>query len=221
MSSARLPGKVLRPAQGRPMLAYLLDRLARGLPDATVVVATSTDASDDPITRFCGDAGIPCVRGDLHDVAGRFLTALETTTGDGFVRISGDSPLLDPALIGQALDLFKQTGADLVTNVLERTYPKGMSVEAVRADAFRRAYAEMNTPDAFEHVTAHFYQDPARWRITDFTSGRDLGAVNLSVDTAEDFARLEAILARMERPHWTYDMDAVLELAGIGTAVPA
>jgi len=96
-----------------------------------------------------------------------------------------------------------------------------MSVEAVRADAFRRAYAEMNTPDAFEHVTAHFYQDPARWRIADFTNGRDLGAVNLSVDTAEDFARLEAILARMERPHWTYDMDAVLELAGIGTAVPA
>ena len=221
MSSARLPGKVLRPAQGRPMLAYLLDRLARGLPDAKVVVATSTDASDDPITRFCGDAGIACVRGDLDDVAGRFLTALETTGGEGFVRISGDSPLLDPALIRQALDLLKQTGADLVTNVLERTYPKGMSVEAVRADTFRRAYDAMGTPDELEHVTAHFYQDPTRWRISGFTSGRDLGAVNLSVDTGEDFARFEAILARMERPHWTYGMDAVLELAGIGTAVPA
>ncbi|MEK9707705.1 MAG: hypothetical protein VW618_07805, partial [Alphaproteobacteria bacterium] len=182
---------------------------------------TSVEPSDDPVAQFCGDTNVACVRGDLHDVAGRFLTALEATTGDGFVRISGDSPLLDPALIRQALDLFTETGADLVTNVLERTYPKGMSVEAVRADAFRRAYAEMNTPDEFEHVTAHFYKAPARWNIADFTSGRDLGAVSLSVDTGEDFARFEGILARMEGPHWTYGMDAVLALANADRAVPA
>ena len=226
MSSARLPGKVLRPVEGRPMLAFLLERLDQGLPDTRVVVATSTDESDDPVAQFCRDENVTCVRGDLQDVAGRFLAALEAAGGKGFVRISGDSPLLDAGLVAQALDLFAETGADLVTNILERTYPKGMSVEVVSAHAFRRAYAAMRTPDEFEHVTAHFYKDPAHWKIADFTSGRDLGAINLSVDTAHDFARFEGIVARMTQPHWSYGLDAVLGLANADrantdTAVPA
>ncbi len=221
MGSARLPGKVLRDAGGKPMLGYLVERLERGVPDMPVAVATSDGTEDDPVAEFCAGLDLPCVRGPLNDVAGRFLKAVDRFGADAFVRISGDSPLLDTQLIEHAVALFDDKDADLATNVLERTFPKGMSVEVVRAEAFRRAYSNMQSPDEFEHVTSHFYRTPTDWRIADFTSGRDLGRVNLSVDTASDFARFENILGRMTSPHWTYGMNAVLELAGIDSRVPA
>ena len=213
MDSIRLPGKVLRQAAGKPMLGYTLDRMSRVSARLPVVVATSDAATDDPVAAFCADYGVSCVRGPLDDVAARFLKVLDETGARAFVRISGDSPLLDPALVDRAADLFEKSGADLVTNVQQRTFPKGMSVELVDAAAFRRAIAQMDGAEDREHVTHVFYRAPAMWDVVAFESGRALGDINLSVDTADDFARFETILARMSKPHWHYDLDGILALS--------
>src|SRR5438552_13589075 len=99
MTSSRLPGKVLQPMHGRPMLQYLLDRLSRASGVSDVIVATSGDRSDDPIERFCHAAGVKCVRGSLLDVAARFLDVLAAWPLDAFVRVSADSPLLDQRIV--------------------------------------------------------------------------------------------------------------------------
>ena len=212
MSSARLPGKVMRPALGKPLLGYLLDRLAQLAPDTQTVVATSANTDDDPVEEFCRAQDVACVRGPLDDVASRFVKVLDETGASAFVRISGDSPLLDTTLIRQALSLYAETGADLVTNVKQRTYPKGMSVELVDADAFRRARKKMTSPEDIEHVTPLFYRTPGDWRMVEFTSGRSLGDINLSVDTADDFQAFETLVAKMDAPHWSYGLDEVLKL---------
>lgn len=221
MNSARLPGKVLRLAAGKPMLAYLVDRLTHATRANPVVVATSDTADDDAVASFCGQYGVTCIRGPLDDVMARFLRVLDETGARAFVRVNGDSPLIDASLIGRAVKLFMETEADLVTNVQQRTYPKGMSVEVVDGDAFRQAAAQADDPEDREHVTRCFYRHPERWRIAAFTSGRDLGKINLSVDTGVDFARFEAILAQMNRPHWQYGLDGVLALmpAQVGASV--
>jgi len=221
MSSARLPGKVLRPAQGKPMLTYLLERLARLSHDSPVVVATSTETSDDPVAAYCADTGTRCVRGPLDDVAARFLLAIEETGVDGFARISADSPLIDPAILDRALSLFAETGADLVTNVMPRSFPKGMSVEVIGSDAFRRARAEMTEAGDIEHVTPVFYRHPGDWQIEAFTHDPSLAAINLSVDTPEDFSAFERIVSHMDKPHWSYGLDDILALRARAELAPA
>lgn len=211
--STRLPGKVLRDLRGQPLLAYVLDRLERALRLDALVVATSTEPADDAVAELCARRGVACFRGSEHDVAGRYLGAAAAHGLDAVVRISGDSPLLDQALVDRAVALYAEADADLVTNVAPRTFPPGESVEVVRAGALRAAHAAMRDPEDHEHVTRYLYAHPERFRIASFAAARDYGALRLVVDTPDDLARVEAILARMTRPHWEYGLDEVAELA--------
>lgn len=198
LDSRRLPGKVLRPMAGRPMLAYVFESLrrARGLDGA--VLATSSRAIDDPIAEFARTEDIVCHRGPLDDVAQRLLAAARAESADALVRISGDSPLMDPALVTRAVgELRADATLDLATNVYPRAYPKGMSVEAIRTLALARAVAAMTQAEEREHVTPYFYANPAAFRIAGFAPERPRPEMQLSVDTAEDFARCEAILVAL------------------------
>jgi spore coat polysaccharide biosynthesis protein SpsF len=213
MGSERLPGKVLREVEGKPLLAYLLERLARTALLDGVVVATSDDVADDAIASFCRAAGVDCHRGSVEDVAGRILAAVRARGLDAFVRVSGDSPLLDQTLVDRAVTLLVATGGDLATNVYpSRTFPHGQSVEAFRRTAFERGYALATETADFEHVTPVFYRHADQFRISSFTHEPSLGDVHLAVDTEEDLAVFAKIAAAMDRPHGDYNLDAVLEL---------
>lgn len=212
MRSRRLPGKSLYPIAGRPMLSYLIERLRMCQRLADVVVATSTMADDDAIARLCAEIGVTCHRGPLDNVLGRFLEVIRTRALTAVVRISGDSPLLDPALVDRAIDMFKIAGVDLVTNVAPRSFPRGQSVEVVSAEALRRVDAEEITLEEREHVTLWFYRHPQRCTMRNFAAARDLSSVQLSVDTPEDLTTIARIIGKMDRPHWQYGLDDLLEL---------
>jgi spore coat polysaccharide biosynthesis protein SpsF (cytidylyltransferase family) len=213
MSSRRLPGKTLLPLCGRPLLGHLLDSLRQVRGTDALLVATSVDSSDDPIAAFCAAEGLPCRRGPLDDVARRLFEAARAHGLDAFVRICGDSPLLDHRLVERAVDLFRRGRADLVTNVARRTFPKGQSVEVVRLAALVRALEAMGDPGQREHVTGYFYACPERFAIEAFESDRDQGGANLCVDTPEDRDRLEALLSMLTAPHWTYGWERLLALS--------
>lgn len=212
MSSQRLPGKSLYLIAGRPMLSYLVERLRRCQRLADVVVATSTMSDDDAIARFCGDFGVKCHRGPLDDVLGRFLEVIEAQALTAVVRVNGDSPLLDPALVDRAVELFEVGAYDLVTNVAPRSFPRGQSVEVISADALRRLDATDIVPDEREHVTLWFYRHPQHCAMRNFAAERDMRGIQLSVDTPEDLAMIARIIAQMDRPHWQYGLDELLEL---------
>jgi len=211
-SSARLPGKVLRPLAGRPLLAWLLERLRTLGDEARIIVATSDRPEDAAVAELARTSGVEVFRGALDDVLGRLLGAFDAFALDVGVRVSGDSPLLDPRLVSRALGLFRAGDADLVTNVQVRSYPKGQSVEAIGASALRRADAEAPAPHDREHVTPWFYARPGRFRIRNFGYDPPLPALQLSVDTAEDFATVERMLQAMTRPHLDYDVAALVAL---------
>ena len=188
MSSRRLPGKMLKPLAGIPMLKRVADRVGSAAGVTKVVLATSQDSSDDAIADYCTQTGITCHRGPLDDVAARFIGAARAETANAFVRITGDSPFIDPALIGHAVHLYASGDWDLVSNVLERSFPIGQSVEVLRLSAFEAAQAQISDPLHREHVTQYYYANPGKFRIQGFTGGDDAAAVQLSVDTPEDFA---------------------------------
>jgi spore coat polysaccharide biosynthesis protein SpsF len=193
---------------GKPMIAYLLEGLEQCRTLDGIVLATSSEASDDPIAEFAEATGVVCDRGPLADVAARILGAARHQQADAVVRVSGDSPLLDPALVDHAVDLFRRERPDVVTNVRPRSYPKGQSVEVISCAALSRALGGMSTPDEHEHVTIHFYAHPERYTIRSFTAAHPRPELQLSVDDADDFERCEAVLAALGRPPWEAGWEA-------------
>jgi spore coat polysaccharide biosynthesis protein SpsF len=184
-TSRRLPEKVLQPLSGRPMLAALLQRLRRCRSAGPPVVATSSLASDDPVAELAAREGVPCFRGSLDNVAERMFQAADSVGAAAFVRVTGDSPLLDPTLIDIASTLFQAMNCDLVSNTLVRTFPKGQSVEVIRTEALRASLPQMSQ-DEQEHVTLRFYRNPQAYRLINFTSGGAWADLQLSVDEPED-----------------------------------
>lgn len=205
MSSQRFPGKSLYRVQGKPMLQFLVESLSHCKRLDGVVVATSVEASDDSIAAFCLASKINCFRGPLDDVAGRFLLASETVGCDAFVRVNGDSPLLDYRLVDRGLKLFLSGEYDVVTNVLKRTFPKGESIEVVRTSVFSDACARMSSSDEREHVTRYFYNNSDMFKIINFESGYDYGNVQLSVDSSDEMGIFENMVKFMKKPHWDHD----------------
>ena len=213
MNSSRLPGKAMRGLRGRTILGHVVDRLRLCRTLDGLWIATSTDYADDAIEAFARSEGVRLYRGTLHDVAGRLLKAARAAGADALVRISADSPLIDPAIVDRAVILYRAERPDLVSNVLRHTFPKGQSVEVIGVSALARAHQEMTTAEQREHVTPWFYANPARVRIVGFETASPREAMQLSVDTAEDLRRIEAILSRLSEPAAAHGLDAILAAA--------
>jgi spore coat polysaccharide biosynthesis protein SpsF (cytidylyltransferase family) len=195
MSSQRFPGKVLAPLAGRPLIAHVVERCGAAFGADRVIVATSTQSSDDVLARAVAGLGCAVFRGELDNVLRRFQQCLKQYPCDWFVRISADSPLIDPGLIARIAEQ-RAPELDLVTNVQERTFPPGQSVEVVRAERFAGIDSESLAADEREHVTLAYYRSPGQYRIRNVVS-RDatLARRSMTVDTPEDLRRVETLMA--------------------------
>jgi spore coat polysaccharide biosynthesis protein SpsF len=214
MSSRRLPGKSMRSLVGKPMIQYTVERLLSLTRDSDLqlLIATSADATDDQIEIFCQQQKIQCFRGPLENVALRFLNAAVANDAEVIVRINGDSPVLDIALVQQALVIFARNSVDLVTNVFPRTFPKGQSVEIFTLEALERAYCAMQNEEK-EHVTQYFYNHSDKFQIENFASVDSSHAeIQLSIDSYDDFLLLEKMITRMDKPHECYSYLELVEL---------
>ena len=194
MSSRRFPGKVLAPLAGRPLIDHVVERCGQAFGLEAVVLATSTHASDDALAAHAAKKGWRHFRGDLDDVVKRFQQCLAAYPCDWFVRISGDSPLIDPELIARIAER-RAERYDLVTNVQRRTFPPGQSVEVIRGECFARIDSPSLAADEREHVTQVFYRSPGKYRILNVAS-RDPGLASrvMTVDTPADLVAAEALL---------------------------
>jgi len=212
MSSTRLPGKVLLPIIGKPMLQYLLESLAHCQMVSDVIVATSMEKSDDILSDFCEQRQVRFFRGPLDDVSLRFVDIIKAFNLDAFMRIGGDSPLFDYVLADEAATMFRHRSCDLVTNVFPRSFPKGESIEIVRAEMFLKAYPLFDQQDDFEHVTHYFYRNSHMFNIHNFSSGGAFGHIHLAVDHEADFQWTTRLLASLPQPHWMYRWQQLIEL---------
>jgi spore coat polysaccharide biosynthesis protein SpsF len=212
MSSNRLPGKAMRLIGGRALLGHVLDRVRRCQFVDGLSIATSTSSDDDPVVAFAEAEGVMVYRGPLDDVAGRLVEAGRAAGAEAIVRISADSPLIDPEIVDHAVSLFRRERPDVVSNIVRRTFPKGQSVEVIRLAALTCVHSLMTRAER-EHVTRWFYAHPGCVRILGFEASPACGDLQLSVDTLEDLAKIEAILARLGQPAWSHGLAAILTAA--------
>lgn len=186
VSSRRLPGKVLAEVAGQPLLGLQLERLGRATRLDALVLATSDHPDDDPLEALAARAGVACFRGSLPDVLDRVWRAAEAHDADHVVRLTGDCPLADPAMVDAVVDRHLAEGHDYTSNALERTYPDGLDVEVVTSAALRAAWREATLPSEREHVTAFVWNRPERFRLGSVRGAEDLSHLRWVVDQAED-----------------------------------
>lgn len=198
MSSTRLPGKVMKSVAGRPMLERQIERLRRCSTLDRLIVATSDDASDNPLAQFLQTIGVETFRGSLHDVLGRYVGAVEALGVNGpVVRLTADCPLTDPEIVDACVRLQARIGVDYASNAQRRTYPRGLDVECFNLDALLAAGREATDPYDREHVTPFLYRNPERFSQGDLVQDRDESALRWTVDTPEDFAFVERVYAAL------------------------
>ena len=208
MSSSRLPGKVLLDLAGAPMILRQIERVRRAKLVDGLVVATSTEASDDPLAELLAAAGVDVFRGPLDDVLDRFIGALDAHPADHVVRLTGDCPLADPEVIDATVGLHLETGADYTHNRVRGVgFPWGQDVEAITAEALRRADALAATPEEHEHVTWGVWNHPERYRLQVLRPAVEEGPVRWTVDRPDDLAFVRAVFEALypKDPAFTSD----------------
>lgn len=196
--SSRLPGKVLMPLLGAPILAHIVERVSRAHLVDEVVVATTGLASDDAIESLARTSGWALVRGSETDLLDRYLAASRAHEADIVVRITSDCPLIDPELVDDVVRVLATTGADYASNTLEpRTYPRGLDVEAMTREALERAGVEDTNHARREHATPYIYRHPELFRLARVASPEDLSDHRWCVDTLEDLDLVRRIYEAM------------------------
>jgi spore coat polysaccharide biosynthesis protein SpsF len=194
MTSTRLPGKVLTPVMGRPLLAYELERLRDVTRATSRIVATTVNEADDAIVPLADAEGFLAVRGSELDVLDRFAQAVRITDAQAVVRVTADCPLIDPDVVDEVIGRYLAGGVDYVSNTQERTYPRGLDVEVFSAAALLAAAADARTPAQREHVTPFLYQNRDRFRIAQVRQPDDMSGERWTVDVREDLDLVRRVL---------------------------
>ena len=197
MSSSRLPGKMLMDINGKTLLKRVVDKVSLSQSVSKIIVATSDNIEDDKIKKHCDSMGINCFRGDLSNVAKRFMDVISHENASSFVRINGDSPLIPPLIIDRAIKIFKENDFDLVTNVFPRTFPKGFSVEVISSKSFKKINSLLNKNQQ-EHITRKYYDNPEEFKIFNIVSKENYSDINYCVDTLSDLKRMNKLLSESQ-----------------------
>jgi spore coat polysaccharide biosynthesis protein SpsF len=213
MTSSRLPGKVLAQAAGRPLLAHMIARLQRARRLDGIVIATTTNASCDPIVALAQELGAGVFRGSEDDVLGRVLGAAQADGADRIVEVTGDCPLIDPALVDAVVDAFDEAGVDYCSNTLEASYPRGMDVQVFPTAVLAEVAALTDDPVDREHVSIYIYEHPERYRLRSVRADPPQAPeLRLTVDTPEDLALVRAVFETLHPRDPAFTLADVLAL---------
>ena len=198
MGSSRLPGKVLMDLGGETTLARVVRRLQRSRQVTKIVVATTTARGDQAIIRECEHLQVVCFRGEEQDVLDRYYQAASANAADAVVRVTSDCPLIDPELVDETVEVFRDEHADYASNVFPRTYPRGLDTEVFSFDALDRAWREAREAHQREHVTPYLYEHPQIFKLASLSGAADYSRYRWTLDTREDLELLRAIYSRFD-----------------------
>lgn len=216
MTSTRLPGKILREVLGRPLLGYQLERVQRCRSIDEIVVATTTNETDDPVVQFVEGAGFRVWRGSEEDVLSRFAGAAGLAEADIVVRLTADCPLIDPELVDGLVTTLTESdpALDYVSNAASGTLPAGLDAEVMRVGALMAAEGEATARQEREHVTPFIYNHPERFACRLLKHEPPITGHRWTVDQPEDFELVRRIIEALypEQPDFGFrDVLALLE----------
>ena len=213
-NSNRLPGKILKTINSKPILGYIIEKLLTVFERSNIVVATSIENTDEPIVQYCENNSIQYYRGSLKNVSQRFMKASLEYGFDYSVRINGDNLFIDLEIMHKMLHLIKENNYDFISNVKGRTFPKGMSIEIVSMDSYQNCIESFTTEAHYEHVTKYLYENEENLKTFYFYNERfpEAGGEQLAIDTEKDYEVAKQILERFSGNHIELGLEQVFKL---------
>lgn len=222
MSSSRLPGKVLKPILGHPMILRQIERIRQSRRIDRLVMATSTDVSDGALMEVCEAQSVECARGSLDDVLDRYYQVARAYGPEHVVRLTGDCPLLDPDVMDETIALHLAGQFDYTSNALDPlTFPNGLDVEVMRFECLERTWREARLPSEREHVTPYIYNHPELFRLGAYRGERDLANMRWTVDEPEDLAFVRQVYAALYPANPSFRMLDIVALVERAPALSA
>jgi spore coat polysaccharide biosynthesis protein SpsF len=228
MTSRRLPGKVLAQLGHVPALEVMITRIRQIAAIDEIVVATTSNSTDDPIDDLTKRLGVGCWRGSEEDVLQRVLDAARAHRADVIVEFTGDCPLIDPMIAGEVIETYKRAGVDYVSNVIERSFPMGMETQvfarSVLEDVARRTHDKFD----HEHVSLFIYRNPQIYSLRNVVASPSFARpqLRLTLDTNEDLAVIRAIYEALSPRSSSFSLGEMLtfldsnpQVAAINSAV--
>ena len=212
MTSSRLPGKVLRPILGRPMLERQIERILRSKRIDRLVVATSLNPEDDAIEALCRRLEVDCFRGDLQNVLDRFYQAARQYDPNHVIRLTGDCPLVDPVLVDKLVDFYLAQKCDYASNCQEPTLPDGLDAEVFSFTVLEQTWKEAELPSHLEHVTPFIRSNPERFKSCCYKYHKDLSHLRWVVDEPEDLEFIRQIYETLYPDEPEFETEDVLAL---------
>ncbi len=194
--SHRLPGKVLKQLEGKPLLEYVILRCQQVKEiNNQIVVATTVRTIDDPIVEYCSRKKINVFRGSSHNVSERLLSCALNYNWQYFFRVNADSPFIEVSLLSFAYTLAKTDKYDLITNLYPRSFPYGVSVEICNTKKFQKVCEKMKRTNHLEHPTSFFYENMEQFDYFNILKeGDNLSKLKMTVDTQEDWFKFENLV---------------------------
>ncbi len=210
-SSTRLPEKVLLPLLGKPMLERQIDRVKRSKRIDRIIVATSTNNSDDLIDELCQEIDILCFRGSLEDVLDRYYSAAKESQPEHVVRITGDCPVIDHEVIDEVISLHLKSKADYTSNTINPTYPDGLDVEVMKFTSLKEAWEKAELASEREHVTPYIKKQE-KFKKVNLENNEDLSSVRLTVDEQVDYDVIKFIYDSLFLKNDDFNLDDIMIL---------
>lgn len=209
-SSSRLPGKVIKEILGKPMIIRQIERILKSEKIGKLILATSTDSSDDALEEICKINSTECFRGDLNDVLKRFYFAADKYKPENVVRLTGDCPVIDPEIIDKTINYHISERFDYTTNALEPTFPDGLDVEIMKFSVLKQAFENAELTSQREHVTPYIYNNPDKFKIGILKNTEDLSNLRWTVDEKEDYDFITKIYDGLYRNKPDFNMNDII-----------
>lgn len=194
MGSERFPGKVLRTLAGIPSLIHIFNILKNSKRTEDFAVVTTVLSEDDVIEKVCNDNSVKVIRGSVHDVLDRFRIAIENYNPKRVIRVTGDDPLMDPGIIDKVIENHISGGFDYTSNIIDRTYPRGMDTEVMESSVLENVWKTTADKDDHEHVTLYIRRNAGKFKINSVKNEKgDWSNFRLCMDSEEDYELLSRI----------------------------
>jgi len=215
MTSTRLPGKVLLKVLDKSLLEYHIERLQRVKLVDEVIIATTTNLTDDSIVNLCKKLDVKYFRGSEDNVLSRYFKTAELYRARTIVRVTSDCPLIDPQIIDDTIEYYLKNinEYDYVSNcTLDRTFPRGMDTEVFSFKALNEAQYRGKKQIETEHVTPYIHQNPDKFRLGSVINNKNLSKYRWTVDEQADFDLIKIIIEKLYPKNKYFTMKDILEL---------
>ena len=206
MTSSRLPGKVLYPLIGKPVLQHIIERLRESKYIDNVIVATTINQTDEPIIELCKKIDCLWFRGSENNVLERVLETAHHFKTDLFVEITADCPCICPSIVDDCIE--KIGSRDYISNVIKRTYPRGLDVQVLPIQILERIFKEVDNDIDKQHVTSWVYLNPKSYlsynRYCLISNKQDYSNIRLTLDTEEDYKLIKFVYEAFRSNEFNY-----------------